>query len=121
MTDTEFTIGMIIALNIFISFGFTGYFQYGKLSELEHHLDGNESVEWNRTVWGSGFIGRQMRLNMIVVTILMARRLHRNGFLGKDEEKKIPKNLRIQLLAAYAYESVAVLSSFIFYFMVIAD
>ena len=41
--------------------------------------------------------------------------------LGKDEEKKIPKKLRIQLLAVYVYESIAVLSSLIFYFIVIAD
>jgi hypothetical protein len=65
-------------------------------------------------------MGRLMRLNMIFVTLLMARRLHRNGHLAKDEEKKIPEKLRKKLLVVYAYETIVVLSALAFHFTIVS-
>lgn len=116
MTDLEFWIVITIVVNLLINTVASELFRRKRLEQLESYFNGNESFERNRSLRVDSYLGRQMRLHMMFATIFMARRLHKNGFLAKDEEKKIPKKLRVQILSIYAHLSLVMISSLVLCF-----
>ena len=116
MTTGQFWVAIAVVINMWVNIGVMVFFQRCRLKQLELYLSGGECVEWKRTVWEGGYIGRQMRLNTIVNIIILPRFYYRMGEIEQDADKRIPIKLRRQLLAAYAHMFLTMFAMVVLYF-----
>lgn len=119
MTDEEFWIAIFITINIWVNVGAMIFFHRRRLEQLENYLAGAKSVEWNRSVWGGGYIGCQMRLSNIMAIIFLPNLCHKRGYSFKDADKRIPKKPRLQLKIVYTHMAITVLGMGALYFILV--
>jgi hypothetical protein len=77
------------------------YLGFKKLDILEACLEGSKWVSDAQAVFGGGVVGRNLRLHVVLGIILLPTLCYWRGLADKDVNKKIPKALRILVLAAY--------------------
>lgn len=107
---------LVIGLNIWINVGIVLFFYYRRLERLEGYLEGIECIEWNRTICGDGYLGRQLRFSTVLLIVIMPSFLYKRGKTPKDSDKRIPKKLRMQIKAASIYMVLTGLAMVVFYF-----
>jgi hypothetical protein len=79
------------------------YFQLTKLAAMEELLSDVKLVQLNKSVWGGGLIGRQMRLNGLAMIIIMHKLMYSRGEIPLDADKRLSRALRLQLQALYLF------------------
>lgn len=109
---------LIIGINIWLNVGVILFFYYCRLDRLEGYLEGVKTVEWNRSVCGKGYFGRQLRFFHIMLIVLMPGFLYKRGQIPKDTDKRIPKKLRWQMKVASIYMMLTALAMITFYFAI---
>jgi hypothetical protein len=105
-----------VFFNVFICVGLLLFFYYRRLEVLESYLEGVKSVEWNRSVCGDSYLGRQLRFSNIMLIVLMPNLLFKRGQIPKGADKRIPEKLRRQLKAATVYMALTAVAMVVFYF-----
>ncbi len=94
---------MAVFGSIFVNIIIMIYFQLNKLTAMEELLSDVKLVQWNKSVWGGGLIGRQMRLNGLAMIIIMHKLMCRRGEIPPDADKRLSSALRLQLQALYFF------------------
>lgn len=94
---------MAVFGSIFVNLIMMIYFQLNKLTVMEELLSDVKLVQWNRSVWGGGLIGRQMRLNGLAMIIVMHKLMYSRGEIPLDADKRLSSALRFQLQALYLF------------------
>lgn len=94
---------MAVFGSIFVNIIIMIYFQLNKLTAMEELLSDVKLVQWNKSVWGGGLIGRQMRLNGVAMIIIMHKLMCRRGEIPLDADKRLPRALILQLQALYLF------------------
>lgn len=107
-------LALIIITSLMINTGMVAYFQYKKLETLEELLHEVSTISWNKSVWGNGFIGRQMRLNFIQLIVLTPGAFYKRGQIPKDVDKKIPQVTRRQLNVLFLFQCLNMTALFAF-------
>ena len=72
---------MAVFGSIFVNIIIMIYFQFNKLAAMEERLSDVKLVQWNKSVWGGGLIGRQMRLNGLAMIIIMHKLMISRGVI----------------------------------------
>lgn len=94
---------MAVFGSIFVNIIIMIYFQLNKLAAMEELLSDVKLVQWNKSVWGGGLIGRQMRLNGLAMIIIMHKLMNSRGEIPPDADKRLSSALRLQLQALYLF------------------
>lgn len=94
---------MAVFGSIFVNITMMIYFQLNKLAAMEKLLSDVKLVQWNKSVWGGGLIGRQMRLNGLAMIIIMHKLMNSRGEIPPDADKRLSSALRLQLQALYLF------------------
>jgi hypothetical protein len=94
---------MAVFGSIFVNIIIMIYFQLNKLAAMEELLSDVKLVQWNKSVWGGGLIGRQMRLNGLAMIIIMHKLMKSRGEIPPDADKRLSSALRLQLQALYLF------------------
>lgn len=94
---------MAVFGSIFLNLIIMIYFQLNKLATMEGLLSDVKLVQWNKSVWGEGLIGRQMRLNGVAMIIIMDKLMYSRGEIPLDADKRLSSALRFQLQALYLF------------------
>ncbi len=94
---------MAVFGSIFVNIIIMIYFQLNKLAAMEEQLSDVKLVQWNKSVWGRGLIGRQMRLNGVAMIIIMHKLMNSRGEMPLDADKRLSSALRFQLQTLYLF------------------
>ena len=86
---------MAVFGSIFVNIIIMIYFQFNKLAAMEERLSDVKLVQWNKSVWGGGLIGRQMRLNGLAMIIIMHKLMNSRGEIPPDADKRLSSALRL--------------------------
>lgn len=110
-------VAVVVSINMLACAGVIVFFFFRRLETLEGYLGGVKCVEWNKSLFGDGYFGRQQRLSTVMMIVLMPNILYKRGEIPKDADKRIPAKLRYQVKAAAVYVILTVVAMCMFYFV----
>lgn len=94
-------LSLTLVLCIICTLSFMGIFTYRRIAELEAYLSDCKCIIDAREQWGGGIIGRQMRMNMISIVLAFPHRLYKIGYITRNANLNIPRNLRRSIFWQY--------------------
>ena len=90
-------------VSIWINLTVLMVFTYRNIDSLENRLSGCQCIDDTRRIWGEGFVGRQMRLNMVLMVTYMHGILYRRGDITKNAHLSIPRQLKWWIWGIYGW------------------
>ncbi|MFJ3484679.1 hypothetical protein ACIPL1_15025 [Pseudomonas sp. NPDC090202] len=108
-SDNCFWWAVIMLFSVFFNIAVLVYVQNKKLSYAEDLLFDVKLIVWNKTIWGDGFVGRQLRLNGVALIVMMPDFMCRRGQMPKGADLRLSQSLRRQIQVLYLFLYVNIL------------